>query len=402
MKQALEGIRVIDFTHAQAGPACTQILAWLGAEVIKIERPPYGERGRRTANADNPELDSYFFLLLNSNKKSVLIDLKTAEGKEAALRLVRAADILVENQGPGVMERLGLGYEEERSENPRVVYASIKGYGTGGPYSDYKCFEMVAQATAGAMSLTGEADGPPLVSAANVGDSGTGMHLAIAILAALFERERSGEGQSVEVSMQEAVANLTRIHFTSTLASGKAQGRSGNRSSVGGYADLIRCAGGGANDYVYLMLPADSETAFAALLAAIGREDLKSDERFGSPQAQARNAGALTAIIESWTLSRDKRAVMEALSKRGIACGAVLDTKEVLNDPHLRARGAVALLEHPTRGPFTTIASPLRLSRSDVQLAPAPLLGEHTIEVLREIAGYDSEEIARLSEKGVI
>jgi formyl-CoA transferase len=399
---ALQGIRVIDFTHAQAGPACTQILAWLGAEVIKIERPPYGDRGRRTTNSDNPNLDSFFFLLLNSNKKSAVIDLKTEEGREAARRLVRAADIVAENLGPGVMERLGLGYDAVHAFNPRAIYASIKGYGSHGPYSGFKCFEMVAQATSGAMSITGEADGPPMVSGANVGDSGAGMHLAIAILAALFERERTGEGQRVEVAMQEAVANLTRIHFTSTVATGKPLARTGNRSSVGGYADLIRCAGRGANDYVYVMLPADTEAAFEALLEIIGREDLKRDPRFATPSAQARNAGALTETIESWTISRGKHEVMEAFARRGIACGAVLDTKEVLADPHLRERGAIVDLEHPTRGRFSTIASPLRLSNSRVAPSPAPLLGEHTEEVLREIAGYSGEGIGRLRETGAI
>ncbi len=401
MTSALEGIRVIDFTHAQAGPACTQILAWLGAEVIKIERPPFGDRGRRT-NGDHPDLDSYFFLLLNSNKKSAVIDLKTEEGKEAARRLVRAADIVAENLGPGVMERLGLGYEAVHTLNPRAVYASIKGYGSEGPYSGFKCFEMVAQATSGAMSVTGEAGGLPMVSGANVGDSGAGMHLAIAILAALFERERTGEGQRVEVAMQEAVANLTRIHFTSTLATGKPLARTGNHSAVGGYTDLVRCAGGGANDYVYVMLPVGTEAAFDALLKIIGREDLKRDPRFASTATQARHADALTEIIESWTISREKREVMQTFSERGIACGAVLDTREVLADPHLREREAVIELEHPARGRFSTLGSPLRLSKSRVAPTPAPLLGEHTEEVLREIAGYTPQEIGRLKEKGAI
>src|SRR5262245_4315215 len=217
MSQALEGIRVIDFTHDQAGPSCTQMLAWLGADVIKIERPPHGDRARRLwATPDDPA-DSYFFLLLNSNKRSIVVDLKTAEGKDVARRLVKEADVIAENLGPGVMERLGLGYEAVKVLNPRAVYASVKGFGSYGPYSAYKCFEPVAQATSGAMSVTGEADGPPLLNGANIGDSGTGMHLAIAILAALVQRGRTGKGQLVEVAMQEAVLNLTRVKFTPTL-----------------------------------------------------------------------------------------------------------------------------------------------------------------------------------------
>src|SRR6202040_1520058 len=263
MSQALEGIRVIDFTHDQAGPSCTQMLAWLGADVIKIERPPHGDRARRLWNMDNPDLDSFFFLLLNSNKRSTVINLRTEEGKEIARRLIKNADIVAENLGPGVMERLGLGYEAVKALNPRAVYASVKGFGSYGPYSGFKCFEPVAQATSGAMSVTGEADGPPLVNGANIGDSGTGMHLAIAILAALVQRGRTGKGQLVEVAMQEAVLNLTRVKFTGTLATGKPLGRTGNKSATGGYSDLIRCApsktgGAGANDYVYIIVPPDN------------------------------------------------------------------------------------------------------------------------------------------------
>src|SRR5690349_925440 len=258
MSKALEGIRVIDFTHDQAGPSCTQMLAWLGADVIKIERPPHGDRARTLWNADNPDIDSFFFLLLNSCKKSLVLDLKTDEGKEIARRLIKECDVVAENLGPGVMQRLGLGYDEVHALNPRAVYASVKGFGSYGPYSGFKCFEPVAQATSGAMSVTGEADGPPLLNGANIGDSGTGMHLAIAILAALVQRGRTGQGQLVEVAMQEAVLNLTRVKFTPTLRDGKPLARTGNRSATGGYADLIRCAGAGSNDAVYLIIPPDN------------------------------------------------------------------------------------------------------------------------------------------------
>src|SRR6202043_1450993 len=251
MSQALEGIRVIDFTHDQAGPSCTQMLAWLGADVIKIENPKGGDRARKLWNSDNPDVDSFFFLLLNSNKRSTVIDLKADEGKEIARRLIKEADVVAENLGPGVMDRLGLGYGAVKELNPRAVYASVKGFGSYGPYSGYKCFEPVAQATSGAMSVTGEADGPPMVNGANIGDSGTGMHLAMAILAALVQRGRTGQGQLVEVAMQEAVLNLTRVKFTPTLATGKPLPRTGNRSVTGSYADLVRCAGEGVNEYIY-------------------------------------------------------------------------------------------------------------------------------------------------------
>jgi len=402
MNQALEGIRVIDFTHDQAGPSCTQMLAWLGADVIKIERPPHGDRARRLWNSDNPNLDSFFFLLLNSNKRSIVLDLKTDEGKEVARRLVGEADVVAENLGPGVMERLGLGYEAVKALNPRAIYASVKGFGSSGPYSGFKCFEPVAQATSGAMSVTGEADGPPMVNGANIGDSGTGMHLTIAILAALVQRQSTGHGQFVEVAMQEAVLNLTRVKFTSTLATGKPLARTGNRSSTGGYADLVRCAGGGPNDHVYLIVPPDNPEMFEALVEVIGRPDVRSDDRFGTPAARARNAEALTGVIERWTMEREKHEVMKALAGRGIPCGAVLDTAEVLADPHLRERSTIFDLDHPTRGRFSVIGCPVRLSDSPVAASRAPLLGEHTEDVLRTLAGCTPEEIRRLRDKAVI
>ena len=402
MTKALEGIRVIDFTHDQAGPSCTQMLAWLGADVIKIERPPFGDRARRLWNMDNPDVDSFFFLLLNSNKRSTVIDLKTEEGKEIARRMIEKADVVAENLGPGVMQRLGLGYDSVKKLNPRIVYASVKGFGSYGPYSDYKCFEPVAQATSGAMSVTGEADGPPMVNGANIGDSGTGMHLAMAILAALVQRGRTGQGQLVEVAMQEAVLNLTRVKFTTTLATGQPLPRSGNRSLSGSYADLIRCAGEGVNQYVYMMLPPENPQMFNDMTQVIGRPDLLSDDRFCTPPARAKNAAALTEIIEGWAGRHDKRDVMKALAGRGIPCGSVFDTAEVLRDEHLRERGTIVDLEHPTRGKFSTIISPLRLSDSPVEPRRAPLYGEHTQDVLHELAGYSAEEIAALRAKGVI
>jgi formyl-CoA transferase len=402
MSKALEGIRVIDFTHDQAGPACTQMLAWLGADVIKIERPPHGDRARKLWYSDRADIDSYFFLLLNSSKRSVVLDLKTAEGKEIAQRLVREADVVAENLGPGVMDRLGLGYEAVRALNPRAIYASVKGFGSFGPYSGFKCFEMIAQATSGGMSITGEADRPPVVTGVNVGDAGTGMHLAIAILAALVQRQNTGRGQLVEVAMQEAVLNIMRVKFTPTLTNGRPLERMGNRSASGAYADLVRCAGAGPNDYVYMMLPPDNAEPFQALVDVIGRADLLSDDRFRTPPARARHVEELTTVIESWTMKRDKHEVMRALAGRGIPCGAVLDTAEVLHDPHLRERGMVFDLEHPTRGRFAMIGSPLRLSDSPVEASRAPLFGEHTEEVLTALAGYTREDVRRLREKGVV
>ncbi len=244
MSQALAGIRVIDMTHDQAGPSCTQMLAWLGAEVIKIEQPSKGDRAR-SMQTDRPDHDSFFFLLLNANKQSITLNLKHQAAKEIFLKLIDRADVLVENYGPGVMERLGLDYEVLSQRNPQLVYASVKGFGSFGPYSDYKCFEPVAQATSGAMSVTGWPDDPPTLNGVNVGDSGTGMHAAIGILAALLQRQQTGRGQRVEVAMQEAVLNLTRVKFTQVLTTGKPMPRIGNRSFAGGFANTLRCARGG-------------------------------------------------------------------------------------------------------------------------------------------------------------
>src|SRR5437764_8839128 len=402
MSQALEGIRVIDFTHDQAGPSCTQMLAWLGADVIKIERPPNGDRARKLWNSDNPNVDSFFFLLLNSNKRSTVIDLKTDKGKEIARRLIKECDVVAENRGPGIMNRLGLGYDEVHKLNPRAVYAAAKGFGSYGPYSGYKCFEPVGKPTRGARSVTGEAGGKPLVNGANIGDSGTGMHLAMAILAALVQRGRTGKGQLVEVAMQEAVLNLTRVKFTGTLATGEPLRRSGNRSPTGGYSDLIRCAGGGVDDYIYIIVPPDNPEMFNAAMEVIGRPELKEDERFNTAPARARNGAALTEVLEGWTVSRNKHDVMTAFAGRGIVCGAVLDTAEVRKDPHLRERGTIVDLEHPTRGHFSTIISPLRLSDSPLEARRAPLYGEHTADVLQELAGYSAEEIEALRKKGVV
>ena len=332
MGKALEGIRVIDMTHDQAGPSCTQMLAWLGAEVIKVEMADgKGDRARWLRRVD-PDKDSFFFLLLNSNKKSTTLDLRNPKAKELFKTLVKDADILAENRGPGAMDRLGLGYDDLKEINPRLIYASVKGFGSFGPYSDYKCFEQVAQATSGALSVTGWADRPPSPLGANVGDSGTGMHTVIGILAALVQRGVTGKGQMVEVAMQEAVLNLTRVRFTGTLSDGTPEPRQEFSSSAytGGLGGLVACAPGGMNDYVYMMIPADNPGMFTAAMRAMGREDLIENPRYASPDERQNNAEELSQIIRDWTGTRDKREVMAAFAGEGVPCGAVFDTSEVL------------------------------------------------------------------------
>ena len=404
MGKALEGIRVIDMTHDQAGPSCTQMLAWLGAEVIKIEMADgVGDRAR-WLRRDDPDLDSYFFLLLNNNKKSTTLNLRDPRGKELFRTLIKSADIMAENRGPGAMDRLGLGYEDLKKINPKLIYAAVKGFGSYGPYSDYKCFEPVAQATSGALSCTGFDDRPPAILGANVGDSGTGMHTVIGILAALVQRGVTGEGQLVEVAMQEAVLNLTRVRFTGTLTDGSAEPRQtsyeGRRpGSIGG---LFTCAPGGPNDYVYLMLPPDNPGMFPLAMKGMGREDLVEDERFATTEARASNADALGAIIEEWCASMDKRDVMAAFAGAGVPCGAVYDTSEVIDDAHLREREMITDVTHPTRDTYPMIGCPVRLSESPVEVTRAPLYGEHSDEIFSTLGELSQAEIDNLRSDKVV
>ena len=404
MGKALEGIRVIDMTHDQAGPSCTQMLAWLGAEVIKVEMADgIGDRAR-WLRRDDPDLDSYFFLLLNNNKKSTTLNLRDPKGKELFKKLIKDADIMAENRGPGAMDRLGLGYEDLKKINPRLIYAAVKGFGSYGPYSDYKCFEPVAQATSGALSCTGFDDRPPAVLGANGVDSGTGMHTVIGILAALVQRNVANEGQLVEVAMQEAVLNLTRVRFTGTLTDGSPEPRQtsheGRRpGSVGG---LFVCAPGGLNDYVYLMLPPDNPGMFPLAMSAMGRSDLIEDKRFSTAESRAANAEELGKIIENWIAERDKRTVMAAFGSAGVPCGAVYDTSEVIADPHLRERETITEINHPARDTYPMIGSPVRLSDSSVEVTRAPLYSEHSDEIFSTLGGLSEAEIFELRNSKVI
>ena len=404
MTKALEGIRVIDMTHDQAGPSCTQILAWLGAEVIKIEMADGRGDRARILRGDDPDKDSYFFLLLNSNKKSASLNLRDSRGKEIFRTLIKDADILAENRGPGAMDRLGFSYEEMSKINPGLVYASVKGFGSFGPYSDYKCFEQVAQATSGGLSITGFNDRPPALMGANVGDSGTGMHTVIGILAALVQRNATGKGQMVEVAMQEAVLNLTRVRYTGTLADGTPEPRqenafAGRKGTVGG---LFPCSPGGPNDYVYMMLAPENPGMFHAAMQVIGREELIEDPKFDTIERRQENYEDLRDVIASWIQSQEKREVMDAFASKGVPCGAVFDTSEVLEHPHLIERGMVTKVEHPTRGEYSMIGCPVRLSDSSVEVKPAPLYGEHSDEVFTTLGGLTQDEVDQLREEKVI
>jgi formyl-CoA transferase len=397
--QALTGIRVVDVTNNQAGPSCGQMLAWLGADVIKVEEPGRGDVARYSQrDASHPNADALFFLAFNANKRSLTLNLKHARGQEVFRALLKSADVLLENFGPGVIERLGFGWDAVRALNPRLVYASIKGFGSYGPYADYKSYEPIAQAMGGAMSVTGFADGPPTYTWPSIGDSGTGMHCVIGILAALMQRHQTGEGQRVEVSMQDAVVNLIRVSLRDHQRFGRVRERTGNQLGANVPGTTYRCRGGGPNDHVFIFT---QQQMWHPLLKAMGREDLLGDPRYETAEARARNRAEVDALVEAWTLTHDKHEVMKILGGAGVPCGACLDTGEVLTDPHLLARDMIVEVQHPVRGRFRTVGNPIKLSASPTRITPSPLLGQHREEILKEL-GYGDADIAALAKDGAI
>ena len=390
---ALNGMRVLDMTQYEAGTSCTQLLAWLGADVVKIE-PPRGDPGRGVAQ---PGHVSQYFLNYNSNKRSLVIDLARPEGRELLLRLAPSYDVFVENYGPGVIERLGIGYEEVRARNPRIIYARMKVFGLSGPYSGYNCYDWVAQAAAGAFSVTGPRDGPPMMPGPTVGDSGSGVQLALAITAAYVQRQRTGEGQFIELSMQEAVTLFMRTHGLQGWGETPAI-RAGSRR--GAPTDVYPCKPGGPNDYVFIMTV--TTHMWDTLCAVIGRPELVHDPRFETGPARQENGDALHEEIARWTRERTKYEAMRELAEAGVPCSAVLDTSELFTDPHLVERGLIETVEHPTAGAVRLMGQPVRMSGSEVPLVAAPLLGQHTDDVLQADLCLATDELAALRERGVV
>jgi formyl-CoA transferase len=399
MEKALAGVTVLDLTQYEAGTSCTEMLAWLGADVIKVEEPKMGEQGRWRAT-EKPGVDSYYFMLLNANKRSITLNLKSARGKEIFIDLVKKVDVLSENYSLGTLESLGLGYDRLREINPRLIYLTVKGFGTYGPYSKYKSFDMIAQAAGGAMALTGFPGSLPLKPGPTIGDTGTGIHAACGVLAAYIQRLRTGKGQKVEVAMQEAVLNYVRVPMMGTYITHKPTKRVGNRLGAGPVGDIFKCSPSGPNDFVYLYC--SNEEMWNTLFNTIDRRDVFDDPRFKDRKAQRENAEALTQIIEEWTGTRTKHEVMKIMGEAGVPCGAVLDSVELLNDPHLRERGMIVTVDHPVRGKFTMPGCPVKLEDSPAEITTAPLLGQHNREIYGAMMGFKDDDLEQLKQQGVI
>ena len=392
MTQALTGIRVIDMTHNQAGPACAQTLGFFGAEVIKLEEPKGGD----IARAQNK--DELFFLVFNANKESLTLNLKTDEGKELFRKIIAQADVLLENFGPGALDRLGLGWKDLEKINPRLIYATIKGFGTYGPYANFKSFEPIAQAMGGAMCVTGHPGNPPTYVWPAIGDSGTGLHMTIGILAALQQRHMTGRGQHVEVAMQDAVLNLIRVSLREHQRTG-VQERTGNQLGKTVPGTTYACAPGGPNDYVFIFA---QPQMWPGVVKTLGQPELAEDARFKTPEARWENRDALNGIVEAWTRQRTKHEVMKLMGDAGVPCGACQDTADILADPHLKARDMILDVAYPPRGTFKTIGCPIKLSESPVTVTSPPMLGEHSASVLERLCGVTGDEAKRLKTAGVI
>ena len=394
----LAGIKVLDLTQFEAGTSCTEALAWMGAEVVKVEPPKGGEAGRRGV------ADPYYFMAYNANKKSITVNLKSGRGLDLVKDMARRADIMVENFAPGAIERLGLGYEAVRAVNPGIIYAQVKGFGTGGPYEGNLAFDMIAQATGGLMSVTGEEDGKPCKAGATVGDTGTGMLLAISILGALYRRRATGEGERIEIAMQDAMLQYIRVALSTQATYGVPAKRNGSKV-ISGFAvpsGIYPCKPGGPNDYLYVYTSRTNPAHWRRLLEVIGRKELIGDARFDTAAARLEHEPEVDAMISAWTRQHDKREAMRILGNAGVPAGAIFDTMELTEDADFERRGIMQTMAHPTIGPFKMPGWPVRFGGRTPEVKPAPLLGQHTSEVLGEWLGLDAQAIDQLTKESVI
>ncbi len=402
-KGALAGVRILDLTQFEAGPSCTEALAWLGAEVVKLENPKGGDQGRLAASEDG-KTDAYYFLVFNANKKSITCDLKSEAGLALVKKLVREADVMIENFAPGVIERLGLGYDDVKAINPSIIYAQVKGFAEGGPYEKFLSFDMIGQASGGIMSITGEPDGRPLKPGTTLGDTGTGMLMAISILGALYQKKETGEGQRLTLAMQDAMLQYARLAFSDTMKTGKPSARAGEGVVTGGNAPmgLFPCKPGGSNDYVYIYVNRGNNRQWHRLLEVIGRADLIGDARYETAPDRFAHKAEINALLEPWTLERTKTEAMDIIGGAGVPCGAIYDTLELSENPDFEERGIFQWIDHPTRGKVKMPAWPVKMSGNDIKVEPAPLLGEHNEEILSDWLGMSPDEIAQLKAEGAV
>ena len=413
--KALDGVRILDFTHVQSGPTCTQLLAWFGADVIKVERPGVGDITRGQLR-DVPNADSLYFTMLNHNKRSITIDSKNPKGKAILERLIKHCDVLVENFAPGALDRMGLTWDYIRKTNPRMIVASVKGFGPG-PYEHCKVYENVAQCTGGSASTTGFRDGPPLVTGAQIGDSGTGLHLALGIVTALYQRVRTGRGQRVLCAMQDGVLNLCRVklrdqqrlkhgplteysQYGEGVPFGEAVPRAGNDSGGGQPGWILKCKGweDDPNAYIYFITQAP---VWEAICDVIGKPEWKTDPDFATPKARLPRLRHIFDTIEQWTMTKTKFEAMDILNEYDIPCGPILSMKELAEDESLRKTGTIVEVDHPTRGKYLTVGNPIKLSDSISEVKRSPLLGEHTEEILKTL-GYSEKDLAEIRTSGAI
>jgi formyl-CoA transferase len=413
--KALEGVRILDMTHVQSGPTCTQLLAWFGADVLKVERPGVGDITRGQLR-DKPGVDSLYFTMLNSNKRSLTLDTKSPQGRALFEKLIKACDVMVENFAPGALDRMGFTWARIQELNPRMIYASVKGFGPG-PYEDCKVYENVAQCTGGSASTTGFGDGPPLVTGAQIGDSGTGLHLALGIVAALYQRETTGRGQRVTCAMQDGVLNLCRVKLRDQqrLAHGPlkeypqyphgkfgaAVPRSGNASGGGQPGWIVKCKSWETdpNAYIYVITQAP---VWAKLCQVIGKPEWIEDPDYATPDARLPRLKHIFDTIEQWTMTKTKLEVMDILNPLDIPCGPILSMQELAEEPSLRATGTIVEVDHPLRGTYLTVGNPIKLSDSPTEVRRSPLLGEHTDEILRDVLELSEDEIQAFKQSGAL
>ncbi|HYB20129.1 MAG TPA: CoA transferase [Thermodesulfobacteriota bacterium] len=393
--KALSGVRVLDLTQYEAGTSCTLLLGFLGAEVIKVEPPEGGDPGR-TAGTEKPGVDAFYFVLLNPNKKSITLNLRSEKGLQLFKEMVKKADVVASNFMVGTMQRLGIDYPVLKAINPKIIYATISGFGSQGPYHAYPCFDIIAQASGGGMSFTGYPENPPTKCGPTIGDSGAGIHLAIGILAALYRRSQTGVGQEVEVTMQESVTNLIRAPMSAHFGTGKTLKRMGNAAYGLVPWNIFKCMDG------HIVIGAVPQNLFENLLKAIGQGKLTEDERFKGMRNRVRHAKELEALIEAWTSTKTKHEAWKILAEARVPAGAVLDSSEILADPNLLERKMVVEIDHPMRGKIKMLGSPIKLSDSPVEVKAAPLLGANNEEIYHSLLGLDAQKLEEMKKEKII